>query len=179
MDFDIRDMPTRDMLQRISAQVPEIDVPATEMLLLFMRTSFNMFRVSSEGFEQFGISPGKYALLILLYRHLDKGLPASELAERASVTKATVTGLVERLERDGLVRRRNHASDRRISIIYLSEQGLELMERLLPVHFRSASYLMSGLSETERTLLLELIGKIEANIPAAHAVYRNHPSAPS
>jgi len=164
MDFDMRDLPTREMLQKFSERIPEIDVTATEAMLLFMRTSSNIFKVSTQRYEQFGISSGKFALLILLYRYQDTGLLATELAERAGITKATVTGLIERMERDGLVTRQDHPTDRRMSIIHLTDEGTALMNELLPLHFTSTSHMMSHLSEEEREVLLSLMQKIQKGI---------------
>lgn len=170
MDFDMRDLPTREMLQKFSERIPEIDITATEAMLLFLRTSSNIFRVSTQRYEQYGISSGKFALLILLYRYQDTGLLATELAERAGITKATVTGLIERMERDGLVSRQDHPSDRRMSIIHLTDEGTSLMNDLLPIHFTSTSRIMSHLSEAEREVLLGLMQKIQLGISEAEKI---------
>ncbi|MFD1988926.1 MarR family winged helix-turn-helix transcriptional regulator [Paenibacillus nicotianae] len=174
MDFDIRDLPTKEMLQEFSKSVPEIDISATEAMLLFMRTASNIFKVSSNGFEKFDVSSGKFALLILLYRNQNTGLLASELAERAGITKATVTGLLERMERDHLIFRKDHPSDRRMSIAHLTDTGMTLMNELLPVHFLSTSKIMSGLSEEEKAMLLLLLEKIKLGIPEGEEVYNSY-----
>ncbi|EHS55874.1 MarR family transcriptional regulator [Paenibacillus kribbensis] len=172
MDFDLRDLPIRDTLQEFSMRIPEIDVSAAEAMLFFMRVSSSVFKVSSEGFEKFGISHGKFSILILLYRNIQTGLLATELAEKVGVTKPTVTRLLDRLERDGLIMRFVHPSDRRMSIVKLTEQGTELMERLLPLHFTCTSTLMSHLSNDEKELLLTLLKKIESGIPQAKEIYK-------
>ncbi|MGW8443508.1 MarR family winged helix-turn-helix transcriptional regulator [Paenibacillus sp. S33] len=172
MDFDLRDLPTREALQEFSKRIPEIDVRATEAMLFFMRVSSSVFKVSFEGFEKFGISHGKFSILILLYRNIHTGLLATELAEKVGVSKPTVTGLLDRLERDGLIIRSVHPSDRRMSIVKLTDQGTEMMERLLPMHFTSTSTLMSHLSTDEKELLLTLLQKIESGIPQAKEIYK-------
>ncbi|ALP37481.1 MarR family transcriptional regulator [Paenibacillus sp. 28ISP30-2] len=172
MDFDLRDLPTREALQEFSMRIPEIDIRATEAMLFFMRVSSSTFKVSFEGFEKFGISHGKFSVLILLYRNTNTGLMATELAEKVGISKPTVTGLIDRLERDGFVIRQSHPSDRRMSIVKLTDQGTELMEWLLPVHFTSTSKLMSHLSTDEKELLLTLLQKIELGIPQAQEIYK-------
>jgi DNA-binding MarR family transcriptional regulator len=59
-----------------------------------------------------------------------------------------------------------------MSIVKLTEQGTEMMERLLPTHFTSTSTLMSHLSTDEKELLLTLLQKIESGIPQAKEIYK-------
>ncbi len=58
------------------------------------------------------LSEGKFVLLFLL-RDLPEGLAPHELAERAGVTRATITGLLDGLERDGFLARHDDKEDRR------------------------------------------------------------------
>jgi DNA-binding MarR family transcriptional regulator len=59
----------------------------------------------------------------------EDGCPAGRLAERAAVTPATVTGMLDILEEAGIVTRERSASDRRVVIARLTDKGRELRER--------------------------------------------------
>ena len=67
-------------------------------------------------------SEGKFVLLFLLHGQ-SGGLSPHELAERAGVTRATVTGLLDGLERDGFLRREADEVDRRRVRVLLSAKG--------------------------------------------------------
>lgn len=60
------------------------------------------------------------------------GLETREVAELASISKATLTGVVKTLERDGLLQRRPVEGDRRLVFLDLTDAGRELLERLYP-----------------------------------------------
>jgi DNA-binding MarR family transcriptional regulator len=82
------------------------------------------------------------------------------LAELASVSRATITGLLDTLERDGFVRREPDPADRRQTEVHLTPAGQEFMHDLLPTHFQLINGLMANLTEAERKTLVKLVHKI-------------------
>lgn len=62
------------------------------------------------------------------------GMTFGELCERTLTTKGTLTGVVDRLEARGLVRRAPHPCDRRSTLAVLTPEGQALFERIFPVH---------------------------------------------
>jgi len=71
-----------------------------------------------------------------------------------------MTGLIDTLERDGLVHRDADLTDRRRLSVSLTKKGDAFIKALLPVHFRRIAELMSPLSENERKALVRLLNKI-------------------
>jgi len=71
-----------------------------------------------------------------------------------------MTGLVDTLERDGLVRRASDPTDRRMMSVQLTPKGQAQIEAILPGHFRRMAELMKPLSVAERKTLVHLLGKI-------------------
>jgi len=84
----------------------------------------------------------------------------AELADLSHVTRATMTGLIDTLERDGLVKREPDLTDRRMMSVTLTTKGQALLERILPKHFQRMAKLMQPLSEGERKTLVQLLTKI-------------------
>ena len=84
----------------------------------------------------------------------------AELAEHAGVTRATMTGLIDTLERDGLVTRTPDPTDRRMMSVSLTPHGVNRLQEILPAHFKRMSALVSVLSESERRTMVTLLGKI-------------------
>ena len=69
------------------------------------------------------------------------------VAESADISKATLTGVVKTLEGRGLIRRKGDENDRRLVLLSLTDEGVNLMEKLYPVFNTVESQLVSGLSE--------------------------------
>ena len=77
-----------------------------------------------QAFDEVGLSFAKYGVLAHL-AEAEEPLPLSELAARSSCVRSNMTQLVDRLEADGLVRRTNDPSDRRVVRAELSPLGKE------------------------------------------------------
>src|SRR5882757_9582431 len=84
----------------------------------------------------------------------------AELADAAGVTRATMTGLIDTLERDGLVRREPDPDDRRMMSVRLTAKAESFLAQMLPKHFQIMAQLMAPLSESERKTLVRLLTKV-------------------
>lgn len=105
------------------------------------------------------LSEAKFVLLFLLHGQAD-GLSPHELAERAGVTRATITGLVDGLERDGYVLRQGGQADRRKIVVALTGKGKTAAARLFKEHTAWIGSLFAGLSGGEQRQLGELLAKV-------------------
>ena len=110
-----------------------------------------------------GLSEGRFVLLFLLDAAPD-GLAPNMLAERAGVTRATVTGLLDGLEREGLIARHAEASDRRALRIRLTRKGQQIAQQVFAQHSHWIAGLYGGLSASERQQLATLLDKVAANL---------------
>ncbi|WP_457581293.1 MarR family winged helix-turn-helix transcriptional regulator [Ensifer canadensis] len=111
------------------------------------------------------LSEGKFVLLFLLHR-LPEGLSPHELADRAGVTRATVTGLLDGLERDGFLARQQSKDDRRKVLVQLSPKGEDAARALFDIHTRWIASLFAGFDESERETLSTLIQRAWRNTDA-------------
>jgi len=107
-----------------------------------------------------GLTHVQFFLLIALYE--GEGLSVGELARKIAVDKPTMTGLLDRMERDGFVRREKDPEDRRTFRVYLTERAKALKEELLGIYREVNGFFLSGLSEQERRSLEGILAKIEA-----------------
>src|SRR5215510_9350897 len=76
----------------------------------------------------FGVTPVQYALLKVLWER--DGQTGSELGDRLLLDSATITGVLDRLERAGLLERRADAADRRVHRIFVTARGRDLQPAL-------------------------------------------------
>lgn len=77
------------------------------------------------------------------------GMMMSQLAEKTLVTKGTLTGIVDRLEQKGLVRREVPPENRRCFIIVLTQEGHQLFEKVFPEHIAYLKERLGVLSSEE------------------------------
>lgn len=77
------------------------------------------------------------------------GMMMSQLAEKTLVTKGTLTGIIDRLEQKGLVRREVPPDNRRCFIVLLTPEGQELFEEIFPAHIEYLKERLSALRPDE------------------------------
>lgn len=106
----------------------------------------------------------RFDLLANLER--EDGQTLAALSRRMLVTAGNLTGLVDRAERDGVVERRPDPADRRLSRVFLTTKGRELIQGLIPVHAAHVSELLASLDAGERRELRRLLGKLRASLAA-------------
>ncbi len=108
-----------------------------------------------------GLRLGQYQVLSVLWN--EDALTPRELSARLNVEMPTVTRTVQRMVRDGLVRRKAHSHDARSVHICITEKGTALrgpIERLLE---RETARLLDGFTEGEARALVDLLERMRAN----------------
>lgn len=110
-----------------------------------------------------GLSEGRFVLLFLLDAAAD-GLAPNALAEQAGVTRATVTGLLDGLEREELIERHADANDRRALCIRLTRKGKQVAQNVFEQHAIWIASLFDNLSAVERKQLSALLEKVSGNL---------------
>lgn len=110
-----------------------------------------------------GLSEGRFVLLFLLDAAGD-GLAPNVLAEQSGVTRATVTGLLDGLEREALIERTADSTDRRALRIHLTRKGKQMAKKVVDQHGRWIAGLFGNLSATERRQLTTLLDKVALNL---------------
>lgn len=163
--MDFLDLGIHDALLEQAKRRPGVDNGAVETLLTLQEALLDINRHLDAFFATYGLTQGRFTVLTLLMA-TPEGLRPSDLAERAGVTRATVTGLIDGLERDGLVRRGEGGSDRRTSLIKLTPVAHGLMEGLLAEYYRRTSRWLGAVSGGGRRTL---IGALSTILDRMHA----------
>ena len=101
---------------------------------------------------------GQLRLLFLL--HADGPMPMSHVAERIGVGVSAVTGIVERIERQGLVERCHRADDRRVVECCLTDAGDQFIGEIAGIRMQATRRLLSTLSAEELAQLHHLLGLV-------------------
>ncbi|MBN9499931.1 MAG: MarR family transcriptional regulator [Alphaproteobacteria bacterium] len=117
--------------------------------------------------ETWNITLPRFDLLSQLHRAGDDGLTMGDLSRAMMVSAGNVTGLVEALVGEGLVRRTISAADRRQSRVRLTPAGKRGFEAMLPEHERWIDEAFAGLDRSDLKRLLELLAKLKQSAKAA------------
>jgi DNA-binding MarR family transcriptional regulator len=162
----LRPFVDKQTILNFAKRYPELDIASIETCLAFLHTTADVYQALDVHFARYGLSRGKFTLLMQLYLADEKGLTPSECAQRADVTKATITGLLDGLERDGLVRRLPDVTDRRMLRLQLTDKGRDLLSQMLPDHFCRTTDLMANLTDSEKKTLIKLLNKVRTRTSA-------------
>lgn len=112
------------------------------------------------------LSLGRFLVLVHLIRAEGHSLAPAQLAEFCGITRASITGLVDTLEKDKHVVREVDPDDRRSVQVRLTVAGRRLIEHMLPDHFARIMKTMSGLTRAELKTLQRLSEKVSAGAAA-------------
>ena len=157
--------PKGDVLRKAAERYPDIDLEATEIMLRIKQIASGEGCEAQEALEPHGLSEGRFYVLCYLFCEDlvgHKGPSPSEIAENLGVTRATITGLLDGLERDGFLERHHDSADRRALTIHITAKGHCLMGQLIPAQCRHMNSRMSRLSAGEKQTLIALLAKIQA-----------------
>jgi DNA-binding MarR family transcriptional regulator len=118
-------------------------------------------------FARFGISASQWGILRVLQRAELKGqteLPLKVVGERLLIQPPSVTGVVDRLERQGFVKRNPSKTDLRVRHLSLTAQGRGLLTKVLVGHAERIQTLFAGLAPNEQETMLSLLQRMEAHL---------------
>lgn len=146
-------------------QTPDANALATEAVM-------NTILAADMALERIGrlLRPLKVSAAggLVLGQLRDHGaMSPSELGDRLIVTRATVTGLVDSLERRGFVRRSANPADRRSLLVEITPMGLEVVQQVRAIIHRNETAWMGVLSDAEIQAYLGLLHRIQDSIAAA------------
>jgi DNA-binding MarR family transcriptional regulator len=113
-----------------------------------------------------GLQPGEFDVLATLRRAgAPYALTPTALYDATMVTSGAMTGRIDRLEKAGLVERKNDPADRRGTIVALTKKGFATIDKLIPLHVENEGRLLSALSRKEQEMLATLLGKLIGTLP--------------
>jgi DNA-binding MarR family transcriptional regulator len=117
---------------------------------------------AQELLSRIDLYPGQEFLLISLWP--EDGLTHSEVAESLCVQPATVTKMLDRLVRTGLVQRQQDTDDQRVSRVYLTEKGRQLLQPIEQAWDELEQISFANLTLEERLLLRRILMQVFENL---------------
>jgi DNA-binding MarR family transcriptional regulator len=114
-------------------------------------------------------SPARFQILMLLWAAQGRGVPHKEIAAAQGVTRATVSGLMAALERDGLVRSAVDQDDRRNLLASLTSKGETVVEKATETNRSRLRAAFAGLSLEELTVFTALLQRVRQGFATGDA----------
>jgi DNA-binding MarR family transcriptional regulator len=150
-----------------------LGAPACAAFLLLLQVGETADAHRAKCLARYHLSQGGFNVLLLLSRIEGLHSTAAELAQAAGVSRATMTGLLDTLEKDGMVARTPLKHDRRAVGVHMTPHGASVLEAVLPDYLCCIARLMEPLGAGETLTLISLLEKIQSapgTIPGAAAV---------
>lgn len=116
----------------------------------------------NEYLEPLKLTPFHWIVLCCLWE--EDGLPTSSIGEKLKQVGGTLTGVIDRMEERGLVRRERNLQDRRVWRIWLTDAGRELEAILPPIVEEIRQQAMQDFSDSDRQVFSELLNRAVANL---------------
>lgn len=157
----LKEVPRYECLQAATARVPGANPAICEVFLNILHTGDVVSRGESDFLARHGLNQARLIILVLLDSSENGSMRSSELAEHASVSRATITGLLDTLGRAGLVARAPDTRDRRASCVTITEKGKALLHKVQPMLIRWTEGILSALSAREQGQLVTLLRKTQ------------------
>jgi DNA-binding MarR family transcriptional regulator len=117
--------------------------------------------------EEVGLHRGQQFVLGALWER--EGYTQSELAQQTRVSSATITCMLQRMERNGLVERRQDTRDLRVSRVYLTDAGRLVQQAAEAAWRQIEGEALAGFASDESALLGDLLRRVRQNLTPAAA----------
>ena len=131
---------------------------ALKLYVVLSRAYLAVERHSQADIGRHDLSQGEFAIMEALYHR--GPLLLGEVQRKILVSSGGVTYLVDRLEADGLVERRECPTDRRARYAALTPKGRQMMKRIFPEHAAALERAVSGLSSAEKKQAIDMLRKL-------------------
>ena len=102
-----------------------------------------------KSFSESGIEVTPIQVMLLFFLQQNDGLSLTQISQGLMLENPTVTGLIDRLEKSGHVKRSDHPNDRRVYLVHLTEKGKKVAKKALPIVKKLNDQIKEGYSKAE------------------------------
>ncbi|MFK8037481.1 MAG: MarR family winged helix-turn-helix transcriptional regulator [Crocinitomicaceae bacterium] len=124
-----------------------------------------------ERLEENGLDISKMQFLLLRSVYQKEGICQNELAFFSNRNKSSLTRAINTLEKKNYIARMASKEDRRINQLFITKQGLQMLEKAKPLFLDMAALIESGLSKEEIEATINTLKKIQKNVAGKEIGY--------
>lgn len=152
----------------LEQEFPEVDSRASDCVINIWRTNTMLSEEMGQVLRPHDLTLAGFRAMMIL-RVSGGSLSPAEIADRLGSSRATVTGLLDSLEKRGVVRRLPDPQDRRRLQIVLTDDGRSVLDALLPGYFARERESVAALDPAGQETLVELLGALQRGLLALRA----------
>jgi DNA-binding MarR family transcriptional regulator len=152
----------------LELEFPQVDSRASDCVINLWRTHTLVSEEMVRVLRPYDMTLTGFRVAMML-RVSGGVLTPAEIADRLGSARATVTGVLDSLEKRGLVRRLPHPEDRRRLQVEITDEARAKLDELLPTYFEHEREAVAGLDAEEQETLVALLGKLQQRLYALRA----------
>ncbi|MBL8029255.1 MAG: MarR family transcriptional regulator [Fibrobacteres bacterium] len=123
-----------------------------KIIIALARTYNKVFSKAAKNIESFGLNPSEFGVLEML--HHKGGQPVQKVAEKILVTSGTITYVIDKLVKKGLIRRRQCEKDKRVFYVELTDKGSSIIKEIFPKHKKAIDEMFKHVNGEVKSMLL-------------------------
>ena len=156
-------------LKKLSESYQWVDSISNKTIIEFLKTNDMLQEIHTHFFKKYNISNTRFNVLVILYKGPKEGMFLSEIGEQMLVSNANITGLIDRLEKQKLVKRIRGKKDRRKIIARITDLGIQTIEEVIEHYRQWSNQIMNILEDDEKAELISLLTKLKKGIIYTHS----------
>jgi MarR family transcriptional regulator, 2-MHQ and catechol-resistance regulon repressor len=129
-----------------------------KLYVVLSRAYRSVSDTANKSIQRFNLNPTEFAVLELLFHKGD--IPLQQIGGKILIASGSITYVVDKLEKKGLLVRKQCSKDRRVTYASLTEDGEILMKEIFPQHEKFLDEVQSSLSLEEKDTLITLLKKL-------------------
>lgn len=126
--------------------------------VILMKASKSVEEKIKQDISSYGMRISDFTVLEALY-HKGK-LTVRQITEAVLINTGSITYVIDKLVKKGLVERSHCEEDRRVVYIHITEHGKELMNEIFPAHQKMIEYIFSTISNNEKQTMIHILKKV-------------------
>jgi DNA-binding MarR family transcriptional regulator len=150
------------------------ELEAFGVLFAVRATAQHMDNTITEWMADSAASPARFQILMLLWAARGRAVPHKEIVATLSVTRATISGLMAALERDGLITSAVASDDRRNLLASLTPSGEVMVEKALETNRARLRAAFASLSSDDLTMLEMLLRRVRVGFAGGALAREGH-----
>ena len=158
--------PPPTVIEALRKRLTGQDLPAIDLVFALRMTAQQVDNAITEWMADTAGTPARFQILGLLWASGATGVPHKEIVKALEVSRATVSGLMAGLERDGLVKSSVDRDDRRNLVATLTSRGRVIVEKAIDANAVSLRAAFAALSAHEREVLMSLLQRLRQGFTA-------------